>query len=61
MAGSSVAVSEPGDLLEMEVRERWQKEFGEPLPITGGLELAISILSELEDKATGEAERPDKV
>lgn len=53
-----MTVSQPGDPLEAEVRQRWQKVFGEPLPITGGLELAIDILRELEDKAANETDRP---
>lgn len=52
-----MTVSQPNDPLEADVRQRWQKLFGEPLPITGGLELAIGILREIEDKAAGETDR----
>lgn len=52
-----MTISQSGDPLETEVKLRWQKVFGEPLPITGGLDLALGILRDFEDKAADEAER----
>lgn len=44
-----------GAALEAEVRLRWRTVVGEPLPITGGLDLAISILQQIEKDADGQA------
>lgn len=54
MAKSSEIGAPPDDPLEIEVGLKWQKLFGEPLPITGALDLAVRILRDLEDEAAAE-------
>jgi hypothetical protein len=56
MAKSMVTASQPDDPLEEEVGVKWQRLFGEPLPITGALDLAIGILRDLENEAADEGE-----
>ena len=51
MSKSSVTAPPPDDPREAEVGQKWQELFGEPLPITGALELAIGILRDLESEA----------
>jgi hypothetical protein len=57
MAMSNLAAPQPDNRLETEIGEKWQRLFGEPLPITGALDLAIGILRDLEDQEAAEAKR----